>query len=198
MLAGNHLDEEEYQLLTQAPAHTSASRSSDAASSFFSSGAAAPSPSSSKHTFFTEDINDLKTDKPINAVRQKHQQEDSANTAAAGDRKGKGKAKLAPADEEHRSQFVDELRARLERDAALARVERDIQVQKLLMGKGAAKQIVRNKGQEQDGDVEGDDDDDDMGKDLQAKAKRKAALPKPQQGIRTGARVYKWKAERQK
>lgn len=108
----------------------------------------------------------------------------------------KGKARMPAADEEHKDQLVEELRARLGRDAQLARVERDIQVQKHLMGKGAAKQLVTKKPNSEEIPPRDpmDDDDDEMGRGNQ----RKPKLPPPQQGIRTGARVYKWKSERRK
>lgn len=101
------------------------------------------------------------------------------------------------ADAEHRDSIVQELRARLERDAALARVERDVQVQKNLMGKGVAKQLVGRRSTQEEDDDEFNDDDA-MGRGDQQAKQRSKLLPKPQQGIRTGARVYKFKMERQR
>lgn len=164
------------QLLTQPPAHTAASRPSPASSS--------SQPSSSKHTYFTEEVSDLKDPSSIKHLK-------------APSSKSKGKAKMHAADAEHRDSIVQELRARLERDAALARVERDVQVQKNLMGKGVAKQLVGRRSTQEEDDDEFNDDDA-MGRGDQQAKQRSKLLPKPQQGIRTGARVYKFKMERQR
>lgn len=171
------LDEDELELLTQAPAHTAASKHHQPDSA-----------TSSKHTYFTEDLNDLKDPKAIAQLKQSNKNSSSSSLA-------KGKSRMPAADEEHKDQLVEELRARIERDAQLARVERDIQVQKHLMGKGAAKQIVSKKPKDGDESQQDMEDDDDMGKGSQ---RRKPKLPPAQEGVRTGARVYKWKMERRK
>ncbi|KAF8516707.1 u3 small nucleolar RNA-associated protein 11 [Hysterangium stoloniferum] len=95
----------------------------------------------------------------------------------------------------HRGRLLKELAARLKRDANLRNVARELEMQRLMMGKGAAKKI---RGIES---VEGDDDDKDEDDDEDALDARKGRRRKVDVGMEEKVyrpRVYKWKAERKK
>ena len=87
--------------------------------------------------------------------------------------------------QKHRRRLVQELSARMERDQQLRYAERELEMQKLLMGKGRTKKL---KGVEL---VKGEDEDDDEGGDDEVRPARSSEKTyKP--------RVYKWKAERKR
>jgi len=88
--------------------------------------------------------------------------------------------------EKHRRRLVQELSARMERDKQLRSAERELEMQRLLMGKGRTKKL---KGVELVRD-EGDEDDDEDGEDGNRPARSSGKTYKP--------RVYKWKAERKR
>ncbi|PSS29580.1 hypothetical protein PHLCEN_2v2728 [Hermanssonia centrifuga] len=85
---------------------------------------------------------------------------------------------------QHRTRLLKELSARLTRDKQLRYAEREMEMQKLLMGKGASRKM---KGVErvEDGDKEGDESDDDK-----PRKKVDEKIWKP--------RVYKWRVERKR
>lgn len=78
----------------------------------------------------------------------------------------------------------------MHREEALARVQRDLEVQKLLQSKGARKEIIKPKNNDPE-QIPYDDDED-------AVKEMRKGLHKPEVGVRTGARVWKWKAERRR
>jgi U3 small nucleolar RNA-associated protein 11 len=83
---------------------------------------------------------------------------------------------------------VAELRARVKRLAQLARTEREMELQRHLMGKGSKKNLAkRPKGELDFGDEE--EDDAAFGK---SQTPKKKATPEPFQdkGVTTGARVW--------
>ncbi|KAJ8495639.1 hypothetical protein ONZ51_g1565 [Trametes cubensis] len=84
---------------------------------------------------------------------------------------------------EHRKRLLKELSARLVRDRHLRYAERELEMQKALMGKGASRKL---RGVEK---VEGDDDDEDDDEDRPPK-KVDEKTWKP--------RVYKWRVERKR
>jgi len=86
---------------------------------------------------------------------------------------------------EHRSRLLKELSARLYRDRQLRYAERELEMQKLLMGKGTSKKL---SGVEKIEDEEGDEDNDDVSSKIHKKADEKMWKP----------RVYKWKPERKR
>jgi len=88
--------------------------------------------------------------------------------------------------ENHRRRLVRELSARMERDKQLRCAERELEMQRLLMGKGQTKKL---KGVELVRD-EGDEDDDEDWEDGNRPARSSEKTYKP--------RVYKWKAERKR
>jgi U3 small nucleolar RNA-associated protein 11 len=89
--------------------------------------------------------------------------------------------------QEHRGRLLKELAARLKRDTQLSYAARELEMQRLLMGKGGRQKI---RGVEK---VEGDDEDEDRSDDdvpshSHAKSDEQAYRP----------RVYKWRMERKK
>ncbi|TFK56706.1 small-subunit processome [Heliocybe sulcata] len=88
---------------------------------------------------------------------------------------------------EHRSRLLKELSARLSRDRMLRYAERELEMQRLLMGKGGARKL---RGLEK---VEDDEDEDEEDDDDGPRRKKKPVdekLYKP--------RVYKWRLERKR
>ncbi|KAH8099289.1 u3 small nucleolar RNA-associated protein 11 [Cristinia sonorae] len=84
---------------------------------------------------------------------------------------------------EHRSQLLKELSARLHRDQQLRYAERELEMQKLLMGKGGSRKLA---GVEK---VDGEDgDSEDEGRGRREKVDEKTWKP----------RVYKWRVERKR
>jgi len=88
--------------------------------------------------------------------------------------------------QKHRQQLVRELSARMERDQQLRYAERELEMQRLLMGKGRTKklkgvEVVRG---------EGDDDEGEDGEDEDLPARTSGKTYKP--------RMYKWKSERKR
>lgn len=88
--------------------------------------------------------------------------------------------------QEHRTRLLKELSARLSRDKQLRYAERELEMQKLLMGKGTTQKL---RGVEKvDGDgTDGDEEDDGP---QRKKDPVDMKLYKP--------RVYKWKKERRR
>ncbi|KAI0322185.1 small-subunit processome [Amylostereum chailletii] len=115
--------------------------------------------------------------------------------------KGKGKAKgggsavaLASAESErqqasatNRTRLLKELSARLHRDRMLRYAERELEMQKLLMGKGGSKKIKGLEKVENEEDEEDEDEDRPQRKNKGAKDEK---FYKP--------RVFKWRAERKR
>ncbi|KAF8633030.1 hypothetical protein AX15_001620 [Amanita polypyramis BW_CC] len=92
-----------------------------------------------------------------------------------------------------RTRLLKELSARLVRDRQLRYTQREFEMQRVMMGKGARKKITGvEKVDEEDDDDEEDEDEIDARKGKQRKASRKVgeAAYKP--------RVYKWKLERKR
>ncbi|KAI1788796.1 small-subunit processome [Ganoderma leucocontextum] len=87
------------------------------------------------------------------------------------------------AKKEHRARLLKELSARLIRDRQLRYAERELEMQKLLMGKGASRKL---SGVEKVDDDGGDDDEEDTPR--PKKVDEKAWKP----------RVYKWRVERKR
>ena len=88
--------------------------------------------------------------------------------------------------QEHRTRLLKELSARLFRDRQLRYAERELEMQKYIMGKGAARKL---RGVEKVEDNDGDDnEDDDMAERRPKKVDEKTWKP----------RVYKWRVERKK
>ncbi|GJJ09774.1 hypothetical protein Clacol_003998 [Clathrus columnatus] len=91
----------------------------------------------------------------------------------------------------HRSQLLKELAARLKRDRNLRYAGRELEMQRLLMGKGASRKIRGTTLVEGD---EGKEDQDD----LDARKGRRRKAPVGLEPKVYHPRVYKWKAERKK
>lgn len=130
------------------------------------------------------------------------------SSASSSTAKGKGKAvedplttpeSTAAAIKAERKAYLAskaaELSARLERLSTLQRTYREMQVQRAIMGKGAKMVVGGKKGGLSAEEARLNEDDLDELELRQLNGNRKK-LPKPEQGIRTGARVWKWKAER--
>ncbi|CAL1694034.1 unnamed protein product [Somion occarium] len=89
---------------------------------------------------------------------------------------------------EHCSHLLKELSARLKRDQQLRYAERELEMQKLLMGKGTSRKLRGVEKVEEDGDEDEEDDDMDSDKRRSKKVDEKTWKP----------RVYKWKVERKR
>lgn len=83
----------------------------------------------------------------------------------------------------HRSQLLKELSARLHRDEQLRYAEREMEMQKLLMGKGGSRKMAGVE------EVK-DDEDEDMDEDERPRRSVNEKTWKP--------RVYKWRLERKR
>ncbi|KAL7004775.1 hypothetical protein EMMF5_005690 [Cystobasidiomycetes sp. EMM_F5] len=123
-------------------------------------------------------------------------------------RKGKGKAlpeavqgeSLKEAEMErnaHLSSLSTELVARQERLALLRRTAREMEVQRAIMGKGS-KMVVGSKNAQLDREAERLNENDLDELELKRLGSQKRKLPTPEVGIATGARTWKWKAERKR
>lgn len=127
--------------------------------------------------------------------------------------KGKGKAKqqsaqaiaaaeqaATRASEERKarlSSLTEELEARNERLALLQRTFREMQVQRAVMGKGSKNVVgTKTKGLSREDARLNQDDLDEL--ELKRALNQKVKLPEPGIGLATGARVWKWKAERRR
>lgn len=86
----------------------------------------------------------------------------------------------------HRSRLLKELSARLHRDEQLRYAEREMEMQKLLMGKGGSRKMA---GVEEVKDDK-DDEDEDMDEDARPRRSANEKTWKP--------RVYKWRLERKR
>ncbi|TFK30858.1 u3 small nucleolar RNA-associated protein 11 [Coprinopsis marcescibilis] len=93
---------------------------------------------------------------------------------------------------DRRRKLLKELGARLVRDRQLRYTQREFEMQRLMMGKGAAKKIsgVEKLGDEDDSGDDEDALDSRKGRPLKKKSKVEEATYKP--------RVYKWKLERKR
>ncbi|KAF8506711.1 u3 small nucleolar RNA-associated protein 11 [Russula emetica] len=88
----------------------------------------------------------------------------------------------------HRTRLLKELSARLHRDRMLRYAERELEMQRLMMGKGGCKKV---KGVEKvEGSDDDDDDDDDGGQPRRSGRGVEEKLYRP--------RVYRWRAERKR
>lgn len=85
--------------------------------------------------------------------------------------------------QEHRTRLLKELSARLNRDRQLRYAERELEMQRLLMGKGASRKLQGVEKMDEGDD--GDDDDD-------------APRPKKVDEKTWKPRVYKWRVERKR
>lgn len=122
--------------------------------------------------------------------------------------KGKGKERATPTEDAtaeaerkaHITALSKELSARLDRLAMLQRTYREMQVQRAVMGKGS-KSVVGNKKKGLSAEEERlnlDDLDELELKRINSGMLGKKKLPEPEKGVKTGARVWKWKTERRR
>ncbi|KAJ8596301.1 small-subunit processome [Rhizopogon salebrosus TDB-379] len=90
---------------------------------------------------------------------------------------------------QHRKHLLKELAARLKRDTQLRYTQRELEMQRLLAGKGGRRKL---RGVEEVGAEDNDEDEDetDDGKDSNARSKANEKTYKP--------RVYKWRIERKR
>ena len=88
--------------------------------------------------------------------------------------------------QKHRRRLVQELSARMERDQQLRYAERELEMQRLLMGKGRTKKLKGVEVVKGESEEDGEDGEEDGGRPARSTGK----TYKP--------RVYKWKAERKR
>ncbi|EJD52104.1 small-subunit processome [Auricularia subglabra TFB-10046 SS5] len=94
--------------------------------------------------------------------------------------------------QKRRTQLLKELAARLQRDRSLKYAERELEMQRLLMGKGAAKKLAdREKANAED-----DDEDADLVIPGKRMGKKKKSQPVDEETWKP--RVYKWKFDRKR
>lgn len=151
-------------------------------------------------------LHDLIT--PHTAAKYKPKSNLTVATTQQDTRKGKGKAlpeavqgeSLKEAEMErnaHLSSLSTELVARQERLALLRRTAREMEVQRAIMGKGS-KMVVGSKNAQLDREAERLNENDLDELELKRLGSQKRKLPTPEVGIATGARTWKWKAERKR
>ena len=92
----------------------------------------------------------------------------------------------------NRKRLLKELSARLDRDRKLRYAQRELEMQRLMMGKGARRRI---KGVEK---VEGDEDDEEDEDEIDARRGKRRSLPRQIDEEAYRPRVYKWRLERKK
>jgi U3 small nucleolar RNA-associated protein 11 len=95
---------------------------------------------------------------------------------------------------QHRKRLLQELSARLTRDIQLRYAIRELEMQRLLMGKGARKKL---RGVEKIEGADGHDDEDEDELDARKGRPRKESRKPVDETLRK-PRVYKWKLERKK
>ena len=88
--------------------------------------------------------------------------------------------------QEHRSRLLKELSARLIRDRQLRYAERELEMQKLLMGKGASRKLSGVEKVDNDDADDADEEEED------------ASRPKKVDEKTWKPRVYKWRVERKR
>ncbi|KAH9835906.1 small-subunit processome [Rhodofomes roseus] len=132
----------------------------------------------------SEDV-DLGWKAPQEDVASKKKRRKSVAKDAKADEVAEEERRQAAA--EHRTRLLKELSARLFRDRQLRYAERELEMQKLIMGKGTARKL-RGVEQVEDDDDDDDADDDDMSERRPKKVDEKTWKP----------RVYKWRVERKK
>ncbi|KDE09038.1 hypothetical protein MVLG_00756 [Microbotryum lychnidis-dioicae p1A1 Lamole] len=153
-----------------------------------------------KHIIFSDDLDKVRTvDDPSKILPKKRRTPSTSTmTKSASSKKGKGKApttEFGPTPEEleamnkatqaHRERLTLELDARQERLRQFALALKELENQRLLMGKGAKKMIVKKK-KDPSARVEEDWKGD------------KTTMDEEEVGIASGARLYKWKAQRKR
>lgn len=93
---------------------------------------------------------------------------------------------------DNRKRLLKELSARLDRDRKLRYAQREFEMQRLMMGKGARRKI---KGIEK---VEGDDEEEEDEDEIDARRGKRRSLPRRIDEEAYRPRVYKWRQERKK
>lgn len=136
----------------------------------------------------------------------------ATSSKSSSSRKGKGKAtgtddepsasetasSLKSAQDSHLRSLTSELSARLERLALLQRTYREMQVQKNVMG-GGSKNVIGDRKQTLSREEERLKEMESMDElEIKRMNKEKRKLPEPERGVKTGARVWKWKTERRR
>ncbi|GAA6004959.1 hypothetical protein JCM11491_002290 [Sporobolomyces phaffii] len=180
------------------------------------------------HVVFTDDLDAVRSADPSTLLTKRqtptslpHAASTTASTAAGASKSRKGKARdysdaalaaqqreldlleLAEQASEHRGALSRELAAREDRLAQLKRAARELELQKVMMSRGARKEVVslENRGADK-----GKRDDEwwlaggKPGKNGKkgSETEERAGLPHAQDGVATGARVWKFKAQRKR
>jgi len=93
---------------------------------------------------------------------------------------------------DNRKRLLSKLSARLDRDRKLRYAQRELEMQRLMMGKGARRKIT---GVEK---VEGDEEDEEDEDEIDARRGKRRSLPRQIDEEAYRPRVYKWRLERKK
>ncbi|BGP15194.1 hypothetical protein JCM10213_000856 [Rhodosporidiobolus nylandii] len=149
---------------------------------------------------------------PVASTSSSSGAQDGLKRRKSGKGKGKGKAQQMEDAEEReerkkdeeriraeaaafRTQLTEELSARRNRLTQLQRASRELELQRVLMGKGAKQQVIKPSGdktaKEEEWWLGG-------GKKGTNDGAGKGGLPMAEDGVGTGARVWKWKAQRKR
>ncbi|EIN14012.1 u3 small nucleolar RNA-associated protein 11 [Punctularia strigosozonata HHB-11173 SS5] len=141
-----------------------------------------PSRTTNESDVVTDTAVDLGWKTPERGLMQKKRRRlgNELSNASVGAEEPSGQAR------EHRSRLLKELSARLKREQQLRYAERELDMQKMLMGKGARRKIA---GVEK---VEGESEDENADEDTSGKKRGKV------DGKTYKPRVYKWRAERKR
>ncbi|KAM0788887.1 hypothetical protein ACM66B_002971 [Microbotryomycetes sp. NB124-2] len=170
-----------------------------------------------KHIVFTTDLDAVRSAEPEQVLKQTRSSSAKTKTnatslASTSSRKGKGKAsqsqlvadqqrqsELAQLESEieaesktHRQQLEQELEARQQRLRDLSRAMRELEMQRALMGKGAKHVVQPKKDKNVDG---GEVNDWSLG---DQSGGGKSRIPDGEEGVATGARVWKFKTPRKR
>jgi len=121
----------------------------------------------------------VKASKSTSGTTDEHKQEERSR-----------RAELREEAKTHRSRLLKELAARLARDTQLRYAERELEMQRLLMGKGGSRKI---RGVEK---VEGDDEEEEDEDERDAQKGSSSSAPMDEKSYKP--RVYRWRAERKR
>ncbi|GAA5835173.1 hypothetical protein JCM5353_003577 [Sporobolomyces roseus] len=102
----------------------------------------------------------------------------------------------------YRTELTDELHAREARLLQLRRAMRELEMQKIMMSSGARKEVIKGKGGDKGKEKEewwlGGGKPGKGGAKKGAELEERAGLPNAEEGVATGARVWKFKAQRKR
>ncbi|GAA5975264.1 hypothetical protein JCM5350_000214 [Sporobolomyces pararoseus] len=179
------------------------------------------------HVVFTDDLEVVRSADPTKLLTKRQTPTSlpssiKSTSSSSSSKKGKSKAaassqysdavmsaqqreldllELSESASKHRSELLQELSARETRLVQLRRASRELEMQKIMMSNGARKEVLQNRG----GDKGKREEEWWLGGGKPGKNSKKgfedeerATLPNAEEGVTTGARVWKFKAQRKR